>query len=110
MTKQYYYKNEACRAASSFDDDCICWHDVGTGPVAPADQPQLTVRTKHDISHGGEAAIDRSYNWLPIDANTPRGVKLQLINKRYGVATYGQIFSDNCFWTHFCPLPTFKKE
>lgn len=62
------------------------------------------------LTADGAAAVCTDYHWLPIDANTPRGVKLQLINKRYGVATYGQIFSDNCFWTHFCPLPTFKKE
>ena len=99
---KYYERDPNCKAKSGFDDDCTCWRE------GPPDHGRLAVR--HDISHGGEAAIDRSYNWLPIDANTPRGVKLQLINKRYGVATYGQIFSDNCFWTHYAPLPTFRKE
>lgn len=30
--KQYFYKNDACKAISSLRSDCICWHDKGTGP------------------------------------------------------------------------------
>jgi hypothetical protein len=73
MTKQYYHKNEACRAASAFDADCICWHDFGTGPVAPADQPQLTVRTRRDtVNSEGTVAIDREVlmHLLIYDAET----------------------------------------
>ncbi len=63
-----------------------------------------------ETSHGGDATIDRNYHWIPIDANAPLGTKVQLINKRDGVATYGQIFSHNSHWTHWAPLPTFKKD
>ena len=58
----------------------------------------------------GTVAIDKGYHWRPIDADTPLGVKLQLINRRYGVATYGAVFSHNSFWTHWAPLPSFEKE
>lgn len=61
-------------------------------------------------SHGGDATIDRSYHWIPIDENAPLGTKVQLINARAGVATYGQIFSRDGWWTHWAPLPTFKKD
>lgn len=56
------------------------------------------------------AVVDRTYHWLPIDANTPRGCKLQLIRKDDGVAHYGQLFSGDKHWTHWAPLPTFKKD
>lgn len=54
-------------------------------------------------------AIDREYPWLKIDEHTPRGVKLQLIRREAGVATYGALQSGDTFWTHWAPLPTFKK-
>jgi hypothetical protein len=54
--------------------------------------------------------IDRNYKWLPIDENTPRGIKLQLISKRYGVAHYGQHHAGNTFFTHYQLLPTFDKD
>lgn len=28
---QYYYKNSECKANTSKDTNCICWHDEGTG-------------------------------------------------------------------------------
>ena len=54
------------------------------------------------------AAIDHGYHWRRVDADTPIGVKMQLINRRYGVATYGMLTSDKQFFTHWAPLPTFK--
>ena len=54
--------------------------------------------------------IDRNYPWLLIDKDTPRGVKLQLINQDAGVATYGALETSVEFWTHWAPLPTFKKD
>ena len=56
------------------------------------------------------ATVDTEYHWRPIDENTPLGTKVQLINRRYGVATYGQVYSSDTFWTHWAPLPTFKKD
>jgi hypothetical protein len=55
------------------------------------------------------AAVDRGYHWIAIDANTPRGVKLQLIHRPSGVATYS-IYRNCDHWTHWSPLPTFSKE
>lgn len=54
-------------------------------------------------------AIDREYHWREIDKDTPRGVKLQLINKSAGVAHYSQYMGDDYF-THWAPLPTFRKN
>lgn len=54
--------------------------------------------------------VDRTYHWRPIDENTPRGRKLQLINVKAGAAVYGVLQTDNTFFTHWAPLPTFKKD
>ena len=58
------------------------------------------------ISSDGAAAVDKSFFWLPVGPSTPRGVKLQLINKSAGVAVYGH-YSDKGVWTHWAPLPKF---
>jgi hypothetical protein len=57
----------------------------------------------------GAACVDSSYHWRPVDKDTPRSTKLQLINEATGVATYGQITVDSWF-THWAPLPTFKRD
>lgn len=54
-------------------------------------------------------AVDRDYYWRPI-AECPVGVKVQLINRRYGVAVYGHYSGRSGFWTHWAPLPVFRKE
>jgi hypothetical protein len=54
-------------------------------------------------------AVDREYYWRPI-ATCPGGVKVQLINRRYGVAVYGNYVKKDGFWTHWAPLPVFRKE
>lgn len=53
------------------------------------------------------AIVAPGFHWLPIDARTPRGQKLQLINRDAGVACYGTIGTEVHFWTHWAPLPTF---
>lgn len=53
-------------------------------------------------------AIDRQYHWRKIDKDTPRGVKLQLIDRSAGVAHYGH-YTGNDSFTHWAPLPTFRK-
>lgn len=55
-------------------------------------------------------AIDPEYHWREIDKDTPRGVKLQLINKSAGVAHYGALISSDRHFTHWAPLPTFRKN
>ena len=55
-------------------------------------------------------ASDTAYHWRDIASDPPpQGVKLQLINERYGVAAYGT-WKPASDWTHWAPLPTFKKE
>ena len=49
------------------------------------------------------AAVATDYYWIPIDENTPRGVKIQLLGKG-GVAHYGT-YHEAQFWTHWAPLP-----
>ena len=56
------------------------------------------------------AAVDRHYHWIPVDEHTPRGVKLQLINRKSGVAHMGLYFKSESYYTHWAPLPTFNKE
>ncbi|MDO9252561.1 MAG: hypothetical protein Q7U48_13560 [Hydrogenophaga sp.] len=65
---------------------------------------QDSIRLTNDRS----AAVDHSYPWLPIDQHTPRGVKLQLINRKAGVAHYGQLGTEETFYSHWAPLPKFK--
>ena len=55
------------------------------------------------------AVVDTAYHWRKIDDDTPRGVKLQLINRPANVATYSTLGSPPQFWTHWAPLPTFAK-
>ena len=57
----------------------------------------------------GAAVVDRAYPWIPVDANTPRGSKLQLIVKADGVALHGQ-YQPGTGWTHWAPLPTFSND
>lgn len=52
------------------------------------------------------AVVDQGYFWRPIDNNTPRGAKLQLIDRRLGVAVYG-VYTGTGSWTHWAPLPKF---
>lgn len=56
------------------------------------------------------AVVDGTYHWRPIDADTPRGVKLQLVRREAGVAVYGTLNNGNTFFTHWAPLPTFTEE
>lgn len=64
----------------------------------------------HKINSTGTAAVSPTVNWQPIDANTPRGVKLQLIAKSSGIAMYGTYSPSNSFYTHWAPLPTFLPD
>jgi len=57
----------------------------------------------HTINATQTAAVATDYYWIPIDENTPRGVKLQLLGKG-GVAHYGT-YHEAQFWTHWAPLP-----
>ena len=52
------------------------------------------------------AAVDPSYHWIPIES-CPHNVKVQLLGD--GVAQYG-VYRGDGFFTHWCPLPTLKKD
>jgi hypothetical protein len=60
----------------------------------------------HTINSTHTAAVATDYYWIPIDANTPRGVKLQLLGNG-GVAAYGN-YQGAPFWSHWAPLPKRK--
>lgn len=55
------------------------------------------------------AAVSQDYFWQPIET-CPRGVKVQLANKRAGVAVYGIHTDKDTHFTHWAPLPKFKQE
>jgi hypothetical protein len=57
----------------------------------------------HTINSTQTAAVATDYYWIPISADTPHGVKLQLLGQG-GVAQYSSYHGDP-FWTHWCPLP-----
>lgn len=63
----------------------------------------------HTINTSNTAAVAVDTYWLPIDAETPRGVKLQLLSIG-GVAQYSVLQQDTKFFTHWCPLPKRKNE
>ena len=35
--RQYYYRMDNCPASEPTDENCICWHDEGAGPIVPLD-------------------------------------------------------------------------
>lgn len=83
-------------------NDYHCAGDCGL----PHNQQERIMNFK--INSDRTVAVSTDTFWKPIDENTPIGVKMQLINKLYGVAimgTYGGP-SDHSF-THWHPLPKF---
>lgn len=58
----------------------------------------------YKLNKDRSVAVDPDYYWQPINEQTPRGVKLQLLGKG-GVATYGQWNGKDSFYTHWAPLP-----
>ena len=62
----------------------------------------------HTINTAGTVAVATDTYWLPIDKDTPRSVKLQLLSIG-GVAQYGVLQADTSFYTDWCPLPKKQK-
>jgi hypothetical protein len=54
------------------------------------------------------AAVATEVFWLPIDKDTPVGVKMLVINKEFGVAVISSRYAGSSF-THWAPLPKFKE-
>ena len=70
--------------------------------------PQL-IKTNSDKT----AAVNRAVPWIRIDETTPRGVKLLLINERYGVACIGQLTKtaiERKQFSHYQGLPYFAER
>lgn len=63
----------------------------------------------HTLNKDQTVAVATDYYWEKIDANTPHGVKLQLLGVG-GVAVYGHYDGKNRFWTHWAPCPRMRKE
>lgn len=61
------------------------------------------------LNNARTVAIDPEYHWREINKDTPRSVKLQLVNKDANVAVYGTYNGIDKYFTHWAPLPTFKK-
>ncbi|ASS33942.1 hypothetical protein FDI24_gp165 [Acidovorax phage ACP17] len=64
----------------------------------------------HKFDSTRSAVVNPKSHWLPIDKNTPRGCKVYVIRRPAGVATTGVVASDETFWTHWHPIPTFNPE
>ena len=58
----------------------------------------------HTLNSTKTVAVATDTYWIPIDKDTPRSVKLQLLSIG-GVAQYGTLGSDPTFFTHWCPVP-----
>jgi len=92
---------------TDYQREYICALAMGRGgaatlwKISPA-QPQVAPDST------GRAVVDRTIPWRPIDANTPRNCKLQLINRSAGVAQYGALKGEEGFFTHWAPLPVFE--
>ena len=56
------------------------------------------------------AVVNTQLYWLPVSKfPPPRGAKLLLINKKYGVATLGA-YNHDAGWTHWQGLPKFVTD
>lgn len=65
---------------------------------------------KYELKHDGRVAVNPEIFWIPVThPDTPRGVSVWVINRKYGVATRGQITADST-WTHWYPLPKFDPD
>ena len=69
------------------------------------ERSEVTIKKTSD----GAAVVDTGYHWIAVTEIEPPSGKLQLINKRMGIAVYG-IFIKGQNWTHWAPLPTFKDK
>ena len=65
----------------------------------------------HHLTHDGRVAVAGDVYWLPIDANTPRNVKVLAISReKSGVLAVAEIHTVEIWYTHWHPLPRFKAE
>lgn len=62
----------------------------------------------HILNSTKTVAIATDTYWIPIDASSPRNVKVQLLTIG-GIAQYGTLGQDTSFYTHWCPVPKKRK-
>ena len=56
------------------------------------------------------ALVDTEFHWIKIEHRPPPiSAKVLLINRDYGTAVIG-IWDRGQWWTHWAPLPTFRRE
>lgn len=67
---------------------------------------QMTRVHPVQLNTSGTVGVNQNVYWLPINHLTPCGVKLQLINRKNGVAVYG-VYYHGDDWTHWQGLPKF---
>ena len=65
---------------------------------------------KYKINTDRTAAVSLEAVWMPVGPDTPRGVKVWMINRPSGSAFSGQYNPSDPFPTHWFPNPTFKKD
>ena len=63
----------------------------------------------HKLTADKAAVVSPEYHWLKIDANTPRGATLLLINKSANRMQSGILTAGEKFFDHWAPCPTFPK-
>ena len=63
----------------------------------------------HTMNSTKTVAVATDVYWMPIDKDTPRSAKLQLLSIG-GVAQYGTLSGDVSFYTHWAPLPRKRNE
>ena len=64
----------------------------------------------HKINADKTAAVSLDAYWIPIDASTPRGVKMLLISVKYGIAQISTYAPSDKYFTHWHPLPKFETQ
>jgi hypothetical protein len=63
----------------------------------------------HRINTAKTAVVTPNVTWTRIDANTPLGVKMLLINEFANSTSVGVITGRDTWWTHWAPLPVWSK-
>lgn len=62
------------------------------------------------LSSDRAAFVNPACVWKPITDSTPRGTKLQLVNRSAGVAQYSSLVNGESFFTHYYELPVFGPD
>jgi hypothetical protein len=60
----------------------------------------------HKLTHDNAAVVSTAIHWLPVDENTPHGVKCLVIERSQGIAYLREYWPSDT-WTHWSPLPRF---